>query len=53
MVKAGDSIPDIDLVEGSPGDKVNLQRELASGKGLIIGVPAAFSMSTSPIQTFT
>ena len=43
MVKAGDSIPNVDLVEGSPGDKVNLSKELASGKGLIIGVPAAYS----------
>lgn len=43
MVKVGDSIPSVDLVEGSPGDKVNLSKELASGKGLIIGVPAAFS----------
>ena len=43
MVKVGDSIPNVDLVEGSPGDKVNLHKELASGKGLIIGVPAAFS----------
>ncbi|KAF6241178.1 hypothetical protein HO173_000972 [Letharia columbiana] len=47
MVKAGDSIPNVDLVEGSPGDKVNLSKELASGKGLIIGVPAAFSPSCS------
>ena len=41
MVKAGDSVPNIDLVEGSPGNKVNLFEEL--GSGLIIGVPAAFS----------
>jgi len=47
MVKVGDSIPDIPLVEGSPGDKINLAEELASGKGLIIGVPAAFSPSCS------
>lgn len=46
MVKVGDSIPNVDLVEGSPGDKVNLSKELASGKGLIIGVPAAFSEYT-------
>ena len=45
MVKAGDSIPNIDLVEGSPSDKINLSKELASGKGVIIGVPAAFSKS--------
>ena len=42
FVQAGDPIPDVDLVEGSPGNKVNLAREL-KGKGLVIGVPAAFS----------
>jgi len=41
MVKVGDSIPNIDLVEGKPDAKVNLSKEL--GSGLIIGVPAAFS----------
>ena len=46
MVKVGDSIPNVDLVEGSPGDKVNLSKELASGKGVIVGVPAAFSKYT-------
>lgn len=30
-------------MEGSPGNKVNLAKELSSGKGVIIGVPAAFS----------
>ena len=52
MVKVGDSIPNVDLVEGSPGDKVNLHKELASGKGLIIGVPAAFSKSQPPPSTY-
>ena len=42
MVKVGDSIPSVELVEGSPGNKVNLAKEL-KGKALIIGVPAAFS----------
>lgn len=42
MVKVGDSIPSIDLTEGSPGNKVNLAETL-KGKGVIIGVPAAFS----------
>ncbi|CAL8577804.1 hypothetical protein XPA_003619 [Xanthoria parietina] len=46
FVKAGDSIPDIDLVEASPGNKVNLAKEL-QGKGLVIGVPAAFSPACS------
>lgn len=43
MVQPGDAIPDVELVEKSPGNKVSLAQELASGKGLIIGVPAAFS----------
>ena len=47
LVKVGDRIPDLELVEGSPGDKVNLSKELKQGKGVIIGVPAAFSKSFS------
>jgi hypothetical protein len=51
MVKAGDSVPDIELVEGNPGNKVNLSKEL--GSGLIIGVPAAFSKSpAAPCMCF-
>ncbi|KZF21862.1 Redoxin [Xylona heveae TC161] len=46
-VQVGDKIPDLDaLVENSPGNKVNLSKEL-TGKGLIIGVPAAFSPACS------
>jgi 2-Cys peroxiredoxin 5 len=36
FVKVGDKLPDVDLVEGSPGNKVNLAKEL-TGKGVIIG----------------
>ena len=36
FVSVGDKLPDVDLVEGSPGNKVNLAKEL-TGKGLIIG----------------
>lgn len=44
FVKVGDALPDLDvLVEGSPGNKVNLAKEL-KGKGVIVGTPAAFSM---------
>lgn len=42
-VAVGDKIPDVELVESSPGNKVSIAKEL-QGKGLIIGVPAAFSM---------
>ncbi|RVX75187.1 hypothetical protein B0A52_00539 [Exophiala mesophila] len=43
MVKEGDAVPNVELFESSPGNRVNLSKELASGKGLVIGVPAAFS----------
>ena len=46
FVNVGDPIPDLELVEGSPGNKVNLAKEL-KGKGIVIGVPAAFSTSPS------
>ena len=47
QVKVGDSIPDVQVFEDSPGNKISLAKELASGKGLIIGVPAAFSPGCS------
>ena len=50
-VRVGDRIPDVELTEGSPGNKVNLAKELASGKGVIVGVPAAFS-KWSPLFPF-
>lgn len=47
FVKVGDAIPDVELMEDSPGNKVKIAQELKSGKGLIIGVPAAFSKACS------
>ncbi|KAL2068064.1 hypothetical protein VTL71DRAFT_16162 [Oculimacula yallundae] len=47
MVKVGDSIPSVGLVEGKPDGTVDLSKELASGSGVIIGVPAAFSPTCS------
>jgi 2-Cys peroxiredoxin 5 len=41
-VEIGDAIPNVDLLETSPGNKVNIAKEL-QGKGVIVGVPAAFS----------
>ncbi|KAF2495578.1 Redoxin [Lophium mytilinum] len=46
FVKAGDRIPDVDLMENSPGTKLSLAKEL-TGKGVIVGVPAAFSPGCS------
>lgn len=55
FVKAGDPLPDAEcLVEGSPGNKVNIAKEFSLNNGLIIGVPAAFSgaCSTSHIPSY-
>jgi 2-Cys peroxiredoxin 5 len=46
-VKVGDAVPDVELMEGSPGSKVSLAQELKSGRGVIVGVPAAFSTEYS------
>jgi peroxiredoxin 5 len=45
FVKVGDAIPDVQLVEDSPGNKVSIAKEL-KGNGVVIGVPAAFSKVT-------
>lgn len=42
FVQVGDALPNVELMENSPGNKVNLSQEL-KGKGVVIGVPAAFS----------
>ncbi|KAF2735396.1 AhpC/TSA family protein [Polyplosphaeria fusca] len=47
-VSVGDKIPDVPVMEGSPGNKVSLAQELKGrGRALIIGVPAAFSPACS------
>ncbi|KAI4862319.1 Redoxin-domain-containing protein [Hypoxylon rubiginosum] len=46
QVQVGEPVPDLDVLhEDSPGNKVNLAREL--GSGVIVGVPAAFSGACS------
>ncbi|KAJ5297774.1 hypothetical protein PENANT_c012G00797 [Penicillium antarcticum] len=47
FVQKGDAIPNLDcLVENSPGNKINLAKEIKN-KGVIIGTPAAFSPACS------
>jgi 2-Cys peroxiredoxin 5 len=46
-VKVGDVVPDVELMEGTPGTKINLAKELSSGRGIIVGVPAAYSNNAS------
>ncbi|RMZ85469.1 hypothetical protein DV737_g813, partial [Chaetothyriales sp. CBS 132003] len=47
QVQVGDSVPSIEIQEDAPDKKVNLAVLFGSGKGLIIGVPAAFSPTCS------
>lgn len=47
LVKAGDSVPSVEVQEGSPGNKVDLSKETAKGKFVIVGVPGAFSPACS------
>ncbi|KAF8461118.1 thioredoxin peroxidase/alkyl hydroperoxide reductase [Kalaharituber pfeilii] len=46
FINVGDAIPDVEVQEGSPGNKLSIANEI-KGKGLIIGVPAAFSPACS------
>ena len=50
MVKVGDTIPNVELFEGAPDKKVDIGKELASGKGLIVTIPAAYSTYTAARQ---
>jgi peroxiredoxin len=47
MVRVGQEIPSLELLEDSPGNKVDLAEEFGRGNGYIIGVPAAFSGTCS------
>lgn len=48
LVRVGQEIPSLEvLVEGSPGNKVNLADEFQTGDGWIVGVPGAFSGTCS------
>ncbi|KAK5116904.1 hypothetical protein LTR62_006625 [Meristemomyces frigidus] len=49
LVQVGDAVPNTELMESSPGNKLSLSQHLGktSGKALIIGVPGAFSPACS------
>lgn len=48
FVKVGDELPSVELMENSPGNKVDLAREAQQVRNMIlIGVPAAFSGTCS------
>merc|ERR1711935_650988 len=46
-IKAGDAIPSVELAENNPGNKHNLAELFADKKGIIFGVPGAFTPGCS------
>lgn len=47
-IQIGDPIPDVPLMESSPGNKISLAEQFGQGgRGVIVGIPAAFSPSCS------
>ncbi|UNI17703.1 hypothetical protein JDV02_004027 [Purpureocillium takamizusanense] len=46
-VKVGDEVPTVELLENSPGNKVNLADEFKAANGYIVGVPGAFTGTCS------
>ncbi|CAN6637827.1 peroxiredoxin Ahp1p [Trichomonascus vanleenenianus] len=46
-LKLGDKLPSVELQESTPSHFVNLAKETAQGKHIVIGVPGAFSPACS------
>merc|ERR1711982_42710 len=46
-VQVGDAVPNVDLFEGAPDQKVNLAEVCKEGKVVIFGVPGAFTPGCS------
>ncbi|KAL4669872.1 hypothetical protein H8959_008426 [Pygathrix nigripes] len=42
-IKVGDAIPAVEVFEGEPGNKVNLAELFKGKKGVLFGVPGAFT----------
>ncbi|XP_020014592.1 peroxiredoxin-5, mitochondrial isoform X2 [Castor canadensis] len=46
-IKVGDAIPSVNVFEGEPGNKVNLAELFKGKKGVLFGVPGAFTPGCS------
>lgn len=46
-IKVGDAIPSVEVFEGEPGKKVNLAELFKGKKGVLFGVPGAFTPGCS------
>ncbi|KAM8970718.1 peroxiredoxin-5, mitochondrial [Sarcophilus harrisii] len=46
-IKVGDALPSVEVFEGDPGNKVNLAELFKGKKGVLFGVPGAFTPGCS------
>ncbi|KAG8437979.1 hypothetical protein GDO86_008605 [Hymenochirus boettgeri] len=46
-IKVGDKLPDIQVFEGGPGKKINIRDVFGNKKGVLFGVPGAFTPGCS------
>ncbi|XP_017748424.1 PREDICTED: peroxiredoxin-5, mitochondrial [Rhinopithecus bieti] len=51
-IKVGDAIPAVEVFEGEPGNKVNLAELFKGKKGVLFGVPGAFTPGCSKVRPF-
>uniref|UniRef100_A0A2K6G3Y7 thioredoxin-dependent peroxiredoxin n=1 Tax=Propithecus coquereli TaxID=379532 RepID=A0A2K6G3Y7_PROCO len=49
-IKVGDAIPSVEVFEGEPGNKVNLAELFKGKKGVLFGVPGAFTPGCSKVR---
>lgn len=48
--QVGDAIPSVEVFEGEPGKKVNLAELFKGKKGVLFGVPGAFTPGCSKVR---
>lgn len=50
IFKVGDKLPNVDLFENTPSEKVNLAQAAAQKKIIVFGVPGAFTPGCSKVN---
>lgn len=49
-MQVGDTLPSVEVHEGTPGEKVNVKDLFAGKKGILIGVPGAFTPTCHKVR---
>ena len=53
ILQVGDSLPSISVMEGTPNDKVNVADLFGQKKGILFGVPGAFTPGCTKVTMAT